>query len=86
MKKILIIAFVLLSFGVKAQTDSFFNWNNADYYDERTLDNNPYFNFPNSHGLDYDGDAPLGSGLLVLTALGAGYAVAKRRHSSRHQN
>ena len=86
MKKILIIAFVLVSFSVKAQTDSFFKWNYSDDYTERTLDNNPNFYFPDSHGLDYDGNAPLGSGLLVLTALGAGYAVAKRRHSSRLQN
>ncbi len=29
--------------------------------------------------IDGDVPAPLGSGLLVLTALGAGYAVAKKR-------
>ena len=26
-----------------------------------------------------DQDAPLGSGLLILTAIGAGYAVARKR-------
>ncbi len=30
-------------------------------------------------GIIGDQDAPLGSGLLVLTALGAGYAVARKR-------
>ena len=30
-------------------------------------------------GTDNQSGAPLGSGLLVLTALGAGYAVAKKR-------
>ena len=34
---------------------------------------------PNSHGLTSDSGAPLGSGLLVLTALGAAYLVGKRR-------
>lgn len=36
---------------------------------------------PPSHGLDTDqgGDTALGSGLLILTALGAGYALKNKR-------
>jgi len=36
---------------------------------------------PSGHGSNDDADAPLGSGLLVLTALGAGYAIKRRRNS-----
>ena len=32
-----------------------------------------------SHGLTDNQNAPLGSGIVLLTALGAGYVVAKRR-------
>ena len=31
------------------------------------------------HGEEGDGDAPLGTGIAVLTALGAAYLVGKRR-------
>ena len=82
MKKILLaIALVLtMGFGAKAQlglglTDSFFNdWAQSDLMREVTL-----INLPTDHGLTGDVNAPLGSGLLVLTALGAGYAVARRK-------
>ena len=80
MKKILFaIALVLaMGFGAKAQiglTDAFFNdWAQSDLMREMTL-----INLPNDHGLTGDVNAPLGSGLLVLTALGAGYAVARRK-------
>ncbi len=32
-----------------------------------------------THGLDTNQDAPLGSGIALLTALGAAYLVGKRR-------
>ena len=32
-----------------------------------------------THGLSENQNAPLGSGIVLLTALGAGYVVAKRR-------
>ena len=82
MKKILFaIALVItMSFGAKAQffgmSDSFFNdWSESDAI--RTIGFLPMI--PGSHGLETDQPAPLGSGLLVLTALGAGYAVARRK-------
>ena len=80
MKKILLaIALVLtMGFGAKAQiglTDAFFNdWAQSDMMRDLTL-----INLPTDHGMTGDVSAPLGSGLLVLTALGAGYAVARRK-------
>ena len=37
------------------------------------------FNLPGGHGLTTDAAAPLGSGLLILTAFGVGYALKKKR-------
>jgi len=83
MKKILFtIALIMtLGFGAKAQigigmTDAFFNdWAQSDLMRDMAL-----LSLPDEHGLSGDiPGAPLGSGLLVLTALGAGYAVKYRR-------
>lgn len=83
MKKILfVIALVItMGFGAKAQigfglTDAFFNdWAQSDLMRDITL-----ISLPESHGLEYDQSAaPLGSGLFILGALGAGYAVARRK-------
>lgn len=82
MKKILLAtAFVIMMvFSASAQkggTDSFFS-----NYDNNMRDPGDEFNAMNNtmpgHGLTTD-NVPLGSGLLVLTALGAGYAVARKR-------
>ena len=92
MKKILLaIALVsMIGLGASAQrfgsSDGFFNnWedvgNGLDKFDD--FDNlrgggNP--GLPGSHGGEgNDVPAPLGSGLVVLTALGAGYAFARRK-------
>ena len=86
MKKILLaLAIVLtMSLGASAQyfnggKDGFFNdWEDVDNGLDRTgaveMPALPY-----QHGDDQDQEAPLGSGLVILTALGAGYAVARRR-------
>ena len=82
MKKILLtIALVMtLGFGAKAQiglTDAFFNdWAQSDLMRDITL-----ISLPNEHGLSGDTPAPLGSGLIILSALGAGYTVSRRRNS-----
>lgn len=78
MKKIfLAIALtVALGFGASAQRDGFFNdWEDFD----NLRDEGIMPSLPNGHGLNGDQDAPLGTGLLILTALGAGYAVSKRK-------
>ncbi len=75
MKKILFaIAFVMMmAVGANAQSDSFFKSNDGGYRDEITLDTG----MPAAHGMDIE--APLGSGLLILTAMGAGYVIARRK-------
>lgn len=86
MKKILLaIALVLaIGFGANAQRgDGFFNnWddlgNGLDKYDD--FDNGLRGGGPGTPGHGGgDTPAPLGSGLVILGALGAGYAVAKRK-------
>ena len=84
MKKILLaIALVLMvGLGASAQRggrDGFFNdWQDVSNGLDR---DDPIYlpGLPGSHGLDGDITAPLGSGLVVLTALGAGYVVARRK-------
>lgn len=80
MKKILFaIAFVMMvSFGANAQSDGWFKSGGEDNYSGRTGTD---IVLPSGHGLqdDQTGTAPLGSGLIILGALGAGYAVARRK-------
>ena len=80
MKKIILALAIVLTVGLtaNAQRDSFFNdWDDIG----NGLDRDNVFMpaLPGSHGITDDINAPLGSGLLVLTALGAGYAVARRK-------
>lgn len=77
---ILSIAFVFtLSLGAGAQSynDSFVDWTDSDV--NRTIVDWAIV-FPTTHFTDTDQNgSPLGSGLLILTALGTGYAVSTRR-------
>ena len=81
MKKILFTIAIILTFvlGANAQTDGFFKNGNSSSYSNRDgggdLPNNP--SGP-AGGITGDVNAPLGSGLLILTALGAGYALRKK--------
>lgn len=80
MKKILLATALVLAMGlgVNAQRDSFFNdWESIDNGIGRTTTEAP--TLPGSHGLLDNQSAPLGTGLLILTALGAGYALKKKR-------
>ena len=87
MKKILFAVVLVLAIGLCANAqrggkDGFFTeWddvsNGLDKFDDFGNGlRDP--GFPGHGGGDTP--APLGSGLVVLTALGAGYAVAKRKH------
>ena len=82
MKKILIATalIIAMSFGANAQRggrDGFFNdWDDVSNGLDRAGE---LPGLPGSHGLTGDEPAPLGSGILILTALGAGYALTKKR-------
>ena len=84
MKKILFAISIVLTIGLTANAqgkDSFVDWDN-DWNGSRTWDNGVIgFVLPTGSlgGTENGSGAPLGSGLLVLTALGAGYAVARKR-------
>lgn len=84
MKKIVLaIALVLaIGLGAKAQigvSDAFINdWTQSDILRDGGLG----FLLPGlpfEHGGLGDVPAPLGSGLLILSALGAGYAIKKKK-------
>ena len=85
MKKILFAIAIVLTIGLTANAqgkrDGFFSsgWDDntrGDAFDDVVLPTTTLIN-GGQFGNDYD--APLGSGLLVLTALGVGYAVARKK-------
>ena len=84
MKKIVLsIALVLaLGLGANAQiglSDAFLNdWATSDFLRDGGL-GLMLPGLPGDHGLGGDVPAPLGSGLIILSALGAGYAINKRK-------
>ena len=84
MKKIVLaIALVLaIGLGAKAQielSDAFFNdWAQSDLLRDGGL-GLILPGLPGDHGLGGDVPAPLGSGLIILGALGAGYAIRKKK-------
>ena len=83
MKKIILALAIVLTVGLTANAqrggrDGFFNdWDDISNGLDRAGEFTPAL--PYQHGLEDNLNAPLGSGLLVLTALGAGYAVSRRR-------
>ena len=84
MKKFLVTIMIVLAFGFSASaqygyTDAFVkNWDDND--SRLSIGEGYTFVLPGTHGGITDANTtPLGSGLLILGALGAGYAVAKRR-------
>ena len=85
MKKIIFaIAFVtMMTITANAQRDGFFSsYDNSYLYEDRLSEGLPTLPYgANVGGLsgDVTAEVPLGSGLLVLTAFGAVYAVAKRK-------
>ena len=82
MKKILFaIAFVMMMvIGANAQTDGFFTKSFDEGYSNRLDENSlPGIGFDHLDTNDQNGGAPLGTGLLILTALGAGYALKRKR-------
>ena len=81
-KTLLTIAIVMtMGFCASAQIDGFYKWNDADNEIFREGGESFDISLPSSHGVDYDSDAPLGSGLFILGALGAGYVLRKKVRS-----
>ena len=86
MKKILLATAFIMMIGLFANAqgrDGFFSSYDNGYGNRASgdmEDPNSLIHFP-GQGINETGNepAPLGSGLLVLTALGAGYAVARKR-------
>ena len=83
MKKLLLALAIVLAMGLtaSAQRDSYFNdWddvgNGLDKVNIYEPTRDP--GLPGGHG-GGDTPAPLGTGIAVLTALGAGYAMLKKR-------
>ena len=87
-KNLLLVLFLQFTVNqdLYAQKDSFFTYNNNEYY--RNVDDNTAPNLPYSHGLseDYQLEAPLGNGLLALSLLGASYLVKKSRKNRNKKN
>ena len=85
-KALLTIAIVLtMDLGASAQSDGFFkNYRDDVYGDRGGTGSDPLMPALPGGGVgayNTDQGAPLGSGLLVLTALGAGYAVCRKKRS-----
>ena len=92
MKKIIFAIALVVTMGFVAsaqrKSDGFFNTfesvgNRADMSNPNDLG----LGMPNTDlGSDSNSDAPLGNGLLILTAIGAGYAVARKRKNKKTTN
>ena len=84
MKKIALAIALVLALGLAANaqmgiSDAFFNdWAQSDFLRDGGL-GLMLPGLPGDHGLGGDVPAPLGSGLIILGALGAGYATLRRR-------
>ena len=83
MKKILFAIAIIMTMvlSASAQRDGFFSSYDSNYGD-RMENPNGLLNLPSSNDISEAGNesAPLGTGLLIMTALGAGYMVVKRRN------
>lgn len=83
MKKIYLTLVLTLSmsFNVFAQySDGFFNYNEDYSYNRLIESDDMVLNLPqNPIGTPNNESAPLGNGLLILTAVGLGYAIRKRK-------
>ena len=84
MKKILLVTALVLAIGLSASAqDGFFRGGYDDSGDRGTgagiSATTPRFPGDGVGANNDDQPAPLGGGLLVLTALGAGYAFSRRK-------
>ena len=82
MKKIIyVLAFLLtMAFSANAQ-DGFFQSGDGGYRNTPGVDEPLVPAGPVGSIKDTEGSSPLGSGLLIMTVLGAGYAISRRKKS-----
>ena len=83
MKKILFAIAIIMTMvlSASAQRDGFFSSYDNSYDDRMDNPNDLVLGLPSSNiGEAGNESAPLGTGLLIMTALGAGYMVVKRRN------
>ena len=82
MKKVFFIfaMVVMMGFCANAQNDGWFK-SGDDGFIDRGESPASAISLPNQHGETADQGTPLGSGLLILTALGAGYVAARKKHA-----
>ncbi len=86
MKKLIITT--IFAFGLcmslNAQKDSFFTYHNSEEYRGGSSEWGTLPTLPASHGFDFDvnGEAPLGSGVLLLSGLGLAYALRRKNKNS----
>ena len=83
MKKIYLALVLVLSLSISVfaqRSDGFFTTIDDDAVYNRLDDINGQLNLPsNPIGTQSNEYAPIGNGLLILTSLGAGYAIRKRK-------
>ncbi|MBR6439325.1 MAG: hypothetical protein IKS65_09150 [Bacteroidales bacterium] len=81
MKKIFFAVVLVLAmcFSVSAQSDGFFNDGGGNDGSRDVTPTTPSGHVGKLTGSQPAYEGPLGSGLLILTALGAGYALTKKR-------
>lgn len=88
MKKMILTISMIISLGVSAiaqysngrdiySIDWSIDWGDVGNSLDRDVIEMP--GLPGGHGGGNDVNAPLGSGLVILTALGAGYAIKKKQ-------
>ena len=87
MKKILftiaLVMTMVCTINAQNGSDGFFSSYNNDYENVRN-DSDGFLNMPYAViGSHDNNNAPLGSGWLILTALGAGYAISRRKSGRR---
>lgn len=69
-----------LALPMMAQTDNFFKSNNEDIYENRAGEP---INVTGNKITNQQFNTPLGSGLLIMVAAGAGYVVARRKRARK---
>lgn len=82
LKTLILLLFVATAMTMSAQSgrsDDFFKSDNDDIYNNR-LDNIVFTGLGN----EPFGEAPVGNGLMLLVAAGAGYAVLKRKNTRKN--